>query len=102
MPEPKLGSYNPGSKHEVTIASGASLSNAAAIPPSHTLVGILMPAAWDAASLTFQGSWDGTNYGNAHSDDGVEVAELAGHVRGGSKKWEWMMMSLRNAATYAR
>lgn len=31
-----------------------------------------------------------------------EIAELAEHVRGGSKEWEWMMMSLRNAGTYAR
>jgi len=63
----------PSRKHTATIASGASLSDAVAIQPTHTLAGILMPAAWDAADLTFQGSFDGTNYGDLYSDDGSEV-----------------------------
>lgn len=41
-----------------TIASGTSLSGAAALG-AKTLVGIAMPAGWDAADLTFQVSADG-------------------------------------------
>lgn len=68
----------PSRKHTATIASGASLSDAVAIQPTHTLAGILMPAAWDAAGgvptpLTFQGSFDGTNYGDLYDDTGIEL-----------------------------
>jgi hypothetical protein len=42
----------------VLIASGTSLSAAIALGQS-TLVGIAMPAGWDAAALTFQVSVDG-------------------------------------------
>lgn len=38
---------------KVTIANGASLSGAASCD-SRSLVGIVMPAAWTAAALTFQ------------------------------------------------
>jgi len=41
-----------------TIASGTSLSPATGLG-AKTLVGIAMPAGWDAASLTFQISIDG-------------------------------------------
>jgi hypothetical protein len=44
----------PGRRHTATIALGASLSDAVAIPLTHTLYGIVMPAAWDTADLTFQ------------------------------------------------
>ena len=44
-----------------TIASGASLSEATALG-AKTLCGIAMPAAWDAAVLTFQVSADGTTW----------------------------------------
>jgi hypothetical protein len=45
------------------IASGGSLSAAIALG-SKTLVGIAMPAAWDAADITFQASADGgTTFG---------------------------------------
>lgn len=50
-----------------TIASGASLSGA--IPLGGypgTVCAILMPASWTSASLTFQGSADGTTYGNIY------------------------------------
>jgi hypothetical protein len=43
-----------------TIANGASLSDAQQV--SGRLVGIVIPAAWTAAAITFQGSQDGTNY----------------------------------------
>ena len=41
-----------------TIASGQSLSEAVPLG-AKSLVGLAMPAAWDAASLTFQVSVDG-------------------------------------------
>lgn len=42
----------------ITITSGTSLS--AAIPlGDHVLIGIAMPAGWDAAAMTFQVSADG-------------------------------------------
>jgi hypothetical protein len=53
----------------VTIANGASLSDADAISinesrdkPAHSLVAILMPSAWTAADLTFQVSNDNTTF----------------------------------------
>ena len=49
-----------------TIANGASLSDAVAI--SGKLVGLVVPAAWTAASLTFQGSVDGVNFYNVYDD----------------------------------
>lgn len=45
-------------QHTATIASGAALS--AAVPlGAGTLVGVSMPAGWDAAAMTFQVSADG-------------------------------------------
>ena len=57
----------PGRIHTATIALSGSLSAAVAIPLTHNLVGLVMPAAWDAADLTFQGSFDGTTYGNLYT-----------------------------------
>jgi hypothetical protein len=57
----------------ITILSGASLSNAALLGDS-VLVGIQMPAAWTAASLTFQVSDDGgATWKDLYDDAGVEV-----------------------------
>lgn len=54
-----------------TIANGASLS-AAVDMRGFDFLAILMPAAWTAAALSFQGSADGTNFGSIFSDTGVE------------------------------
>lgn len=45
------------------------------------LVGILVPANWTAAAMTFQMSPDGKNFGNVYSDGGVEynVTAAAGN-----------------------
>lgn len=60
-----------------TINSAASLSGTITLPGE--LVGILMPAAWTTANLTFQGSIDGTNFFDLYDDLGVEVtAQVAG------------------------
>ena len=63
-----------GSKQlPVTIANGASLSNGALLG-DHVLVGIQMSAAWTAASLTFQISYDdGATWHNLYDDSGTEV-----------------------------
>src|SRR3712207_558724 len=60
----------------VTIASGQSLSDAAYVHRK-CLVGIIMPAAWTAASLTFQVSDDGTTYRDFYSTSG-EYSASAG------------------------
>ena len=49
----------------VVIENGASLSGAVDLG-GRKLVGIIMPDAWTAASLTFQGSVDGTNFFNVY------------------------------------
>lgn len=49
------------SQTQVTISSGQSLSPTVALG-SKLLVGIAMPAGWDAAAMTFQVSIDGTNF----------------------------------------
>lgn len=58
--------------HKATIASGASLSNAIQ-PQGLALFAIQMPSTWTAAAITFQGSYDGTTYGDVYDDGGTEV-----------------------------
>lgn len=57
----------------VTIANGTALSSAVDLYGGQ-LVGVQMPAAWTAAALTFQGSYDGTTFGNVKGTDGTEVS----------------------------
>lgn len=54
-----------------TIASGAAVSGILSVWPN-AVNAILMPAAWTAASLTFQGSMDGVNFFDLYNDSGVE------------------------------
>lgn len=56
----------------VTIANGQSLSEAVNLG-GYVLVGIHMPAAWTAASLTLQGSAAGATFGNVFDDEGTEL-----------------------------
>lgn len=58
----------------VVISSGTSLSASSGDLGQGRLVGILMPAGWDAATLSFQGSIDGTTYGEIFSDAGVAAS----------------------------
>lgn len=67
-------------KITVTIANGASLSGAAGLGRGVSLVGIVMPAAWTAAALTFQGSADSTNFFDLY-DAGTELNIGAGASR---------------------
>ena len=62
---------------DATIAASGSLSGAVHLPNGHALVGILMPAAWDTAALTFQVSLDGTTFQNAYVAAGTEVSVTA-------------------------
>lgn len=57
---------------QVTIANGASLSDIGVLNGVN-LAAILMPAAWTAAGLSFQGSLDGTTFGNVFDSIGAEV-----------------------------
>jgi len=57
-----------------TILSGAALSDAVDCGPSQRVTGIVMPAGWDAASMTFQGSLDGSTFQNLFDGAGVELA----------------------------
>jgi len=54
-----------------TIANGASLSGAVNLD-ERTPVALLMPAAWTAASITFQASLDGTTYYDVYTEAGGE------------------------------
>lgn len=61
------------STHTLTIAASESLSGASQNLGEFRILGILMPASWTAADLTFQGSADGTTYGDLYDDVGNEV-----------------------------
>jgi hypothetical protein len=56
-----------------TIANGAALS--AAVELGHDyLFAIEMPAAWTAAAITFDVSYDGTTFNPLYDDTGTEVS----------------------------
>lgn len=59
-----------------TITSGTALSPAADLDNAR-LAKIVMPAAWTAASLTFQTSDDGVTYSNLYTAAGVEYTVTA-------------------------
>lgn len=56
----------------VTIANGQSLSGALNID-QRNLFALIMPSTWTAAGLTFQGSFDGTNYFDLYDEAGTEI-----------------------------
>jgi len=58
-----------------TIAASASLSSAVHIGGRWTLVGVKYPAAWTAAVLSFQVSFDGVNFFNLLDDAGSELTK---------------------------
>ena len=66
---------SPGATNKTaTIANGASLSGAVDLGAGAILAGIQMPAAWTAASLTFQVSADGVTYANKFDALGTEYS----------------------------
>lgn len=56
-------------RNPITIPNGEALSNSIG---SAGVSGIIMPAEWTAASLTFQGSHDGVTFVNIRNDSGDE------------------------------
>jgi hypothetical protein len=64
----------------VTIAINESLSSKVRLA-GYLLCGIIMPAAWDAASLTFQNSIDDTNFANIYDSAGAEKTVTAAAAR---------------------
>lgn len=60
---------------EATIASSGSLSDVIDVRGT-TLTGYIMPSAWTAADVTFQGSVDGTNFFNLHDQFGNEIKHV--------------------------
>ena len=59
-----------------TIENGGSLSGAVDLG-GRKLVAIVMPAAWDAADLTFQASPDGVNYFDVYDGSAERTVEVA-------------------------
>lgn len=61
------------STFSVQIANGASLSTAVDLS-DRRLVYIVAPAAWTAAALTFQISYDGATFADLYDESGNEVS----------------------------
>jgi len=67
------------SVENVTIAASGSLSGGANLngrdnaPAGLRVCGIVMPAAWTAASMTFEVSMDGVTYQDLYDADGNEM-----------------------------
>jgi hypothetical protein len=62
-----------------TISAGASLSNAINLG-QRVIVALQLPSGWDAAALTFQGSYDGVTFGDIYDDGGTEVTIASGTI----------------------
>lgn len=58
----------------VTIPNGTAIMAAGVDIRGGELVGIVMPATWTPASITFQASGDGTNYFDVFDDGGTELS----------------------------
>ena len=91
------------SSQEASIANGASLSGAVVLPPAEYLCGISMPAAWTAANLTFQASFDGTTYYDLYDQDGTELnitAAASRHiVLNPDNFWGFKWLKVRSGTT---
>lgn len=77
-----------------TIANGTSLSDAVNIE-NQNMFAIIMPAAWTAAALTFQGSIDGTNFFNLYDDTGTEISFTVAASRYVLIRWPAMFFGLK-------
>lgn len=61
---------------DTLIASGTSLSAAIDLRGT-TMVGVIMPASWTTANLSFQASVDGQNYYDIYDMSGTEESVAA-------------------------
>jgi hypothetical protein len=91
----------------VTIAEDESLSNAIRLG-ERKHIGIVMPADWDAANLTFQTcNTVGGTFQDLYDDAGVEVTVVAAADRNIGvdvaalklAPWEWVKLRSGTAAT---
>lgn len=67
-----------------TIANAASLSDSVSTSRTN-IIGLIMPAAWTAAALTFQASIDGDNFYDLYDQAGNEFnvpAAASRHIGG--------------------
>lgn len=87
-----------------TIANGENLSGAVDLGDK-TMTGIIMPAAWTAAVLTFAVSADGVTYNPLYDEYGTEVAETvaAGRaIRLDPAQWAgWRYLKIRSGTAAA-
>jgi hypothetical protein len=70
-----FASGGPAQLFSAAIASGQSLSGPVALGTTR-LFGILVPAGWTAAGLSYQASVDGVNYFELYTDAGTEVTSI--------------------------
>lgn len=64
--------YSSRVTYSLTIADGASLSDAADLR-GYRISRIITPSGWDAAVITFETSADDSTYGAAYDGDGNEI-----------------------------
>lgn len=65
-----------------TIPAGQSLSDIVDLGPKLRAVGLIMPAAWDAAPITMQVSKDGVNFVDLYDAGGSEFSVSVAASRG--------------------
>jgi hypothetical protein len=73
----------PSTPVTATIANGAALSGAVDLGSSR-LHRIVMPAGWTSAALTFQGSYDGTNFNDLYDGAAGEYS-ISSSIAGASR-----------------
>jgi hypothetical protein len=74
-----------------TIANGASLSGAVEIGDA-TVVALVMPAAWTAASITLQASVDGSTFVDVYKNNGASELEITVSTS------RWVLLNLPDIA----
>jgi len=66
-----MSTPNPTRTIDVTIGAGASLSaSSGLLSGGERLIAVATDAAWDTASITFQGSLNGTDYYDMRDESG--------------------------------
>lgn len=71
----------PQSTTTATITSGQAVSAVVDVEGPWRPIGIIMPAAWTAANLTFSVAVDGSTYNDLYDDLGTEVVVTAAASR---------------------
>jgi len=91
----------------VTILNGASLSDALKLNGDFWPMVVIPDSAWDTNTMSFQGSFDGTNFFDIYDvDSGLEytIAAVAAQ-KGISLKWQnftgWKHLKVRSGTSAA-